>query len=43
MYTGTWKDGLPHNRGKFVSSAGEIYEGEFSEGRKVAIRKIFDL
>lgn len=32
IYSGTFKDGIPHGKGKLISPYGDIYIGEFKDG-----------
>ncbi|KAF7189953.1 Ubiquitin carboxyl-terminal hydrolase 21 [Pseudocercospora fuligena] len=34
QYEGDWLDDLPHGHGKLTEASGNVYEGEFREGRK---------
>jgi hypothetical protein len=36
-YTGEWKDGLRHGKGRIEFAGGAVYEGDFFNGYKVRI------
>lgn len=42
MYTGTFKDGKKHGRGRYEFKNGIIYEGEYVDGLKQGQGKLYN-